>query len=171
MEYVDPEKLDLPALMGYLEEYADEFTHQHLAEARSFYDRPFPPLPERDDFFAVGIKDKAEIKDLFIPRFYIGCEADDRSVAWAFNTKVNPYGAKVRAMFGSDVGHWDVTDVGDVVVEAHELVEDGLISEADFKEFMFWNPVELHAGVNPDFFTGTRVEKDVAVFLAEGRRA
>ena len=34
---------------------------------------------------------------------------------------------------------------------------DGLISEADFKEFMFWNPVELHAGVNPDF--GARWEE------------
>jgi hypothetical protein len=100
-------------------------------------------VPEKDDFFAVGITDKAEILELFIPRFYIGCEADDRSVAWAFNTKVNPYGAKVRAMFGSDVGHWDVTDV---VVEAHELVEDELISEVDFKEFMFWNPVESTPG-------------------------
>jgi hypothetical protein len=75
----------------------------------------------------------------------------------------------VRAMFGSDVGHWDVTDVGDVVVEAWELVEDGLITEEDFREFVFWNPVELHARTNPDFFAGTRVEADVAAFLQRGR--
>jgi hypothetical protein len=73
-------------------------------------------------------------------------------------------------MFGSDVGHWDVTDVGDVVVEAHELVEDGFITENDFKEFMFWNPAELHAGMNPDFFKGTVVENEVAKFLATGRK-
>ena len=74
-------------------------------------------------------------------------------------------------MFGSDVGHWDVTDVGDVVVEAWELVEDGLITEEDFREFTFANPVELHAGTNPDFFAGTRVEAAVSRFLAAGRRA
>ena len=26
----------------------------------------------------------------------------------AFNTKVNPFGARLGAMFGSDVAHWDV---------------------------------------------------------------
>jgi hypothetical protein len=34
---------------------------------------------------------------------------------------------------------------------------------------MFWNPVELHARVNPDFFKGTRVEADVDKFMREGR--
>src|SRR5258708_14918254 len=53
-------------------------------------------------------------------RSYIGCEADDLSVALAFNRKINPFGTAIRAMFGSDVGHWDVIDVGDVVVEARD---------------------------------------------------
>ena len=48
-------------------------------------------------------------------------------------------------------------------------MEDGFITESDFKEFMFWNPAELHAGMNPDFFKGTRVEKDVDAFLRDGR--
>jgi predicted TIM-barrel fold metal-dependent hydrolase len=169
MAYVDPAALDIEALMGYIERYGDEVTLRHLDAARSFYDRDFPSLPDRDDFWMVAPKDEAEVVDLFVPRFYIGCEADDPSVAWAFNTKINPRGSKVRATFGSDVGHWDVTDVADVVVEAWELVEHELISEQDFKEFMFWNPVELHAGTNPDFFTGTRVESDVAAFLKAGR--
>jgi hypothetical protein len=170
MEYVDPALLDLKELMGYFEEYGDEFTRKHIDKARGFYDRPFAPLPEKDDFWRVGMNDASETKELFVDRFYIGCEADDPSVAWAFNDKVNPYGAKIRAMFGSDVGHWDVTDVGDVVVEAYELVEDGFITEEDFKEFMFWNPAELHAGMNPDFFKGTVVEADVDKFLKSGRK-
>ena len=33
--------------------------------------------------------------DLFVPRFYFGCEADDPLVAWAFAEKVNPLGAPV----------------------------------------------------------------------------
>ncbi len=169
MAYVDPAKLDLEALMGLITEYGDEYTVRHLDRARAFYDRPFPPLPDKDDFWQVHPRDAAEIAELFVPRFYIGCEADDPSVAWAFNTKVNPGHAKVRAVFGSDVGHWDVTDVGDVLVEAWELVEDGLITEEDFREFVFANPVELHARTNPDFFVGTRVETDVAAFLKTGR--
>jgi len=169
MAYVDPAKLDLAELMRLIEQFGDEFTVHHLDRARAFYDRPFPPLPDKDDFWQVHPRDAAEIVELFVPRFYIGCEADDPSVAWAFNTKVNPGHSKVRAMFGSDVGHWDVTDVGDVVVEAWELVEHGLITEDDFREFMFWNPVELHARTNPDFFNGTRVEQAVNAFLAEGR--
>jgi hypothetical protein len=156
--------------MGYFEQHADPFTRKHMDKARGFYDRAFPPLPEKDDFSRTEMQDASETKALFVDRFYIGCEADDHSVAWAFNDKVNPYGAKIRAMFGSDVGHWDVTDVGDVVVEAYELVEDGFISEEDFKEFMFWNPAELHAGMNSDFFKGTVVESDVDKFLKTGRK-
>ncbi len=169
MEYVDPGKLDVDAMMGYFQEYGDRFTKKHMDTARGYYTRDFAPLPDKDDFWRVGLTRPEEIKELFVDRFYIGCEADDRSVAWAFNTAVNPYGARIRAMFGSDVGHWDVTDVGDVVVEAWELVEDGLISEDNFREFMFWNPVELHAGMNPEFFKGTRVERDVDAFLRQGR--
>jgi predicted TIM-barrel fold metal-dependent hydrolase len=170
MEYVDPANLDVEALMGYIAEYGDAFTAGHLDAARDFYRLDVPPVPDDDDFHMIRPSGDDEIVELFVPRFYIGCEADDPSVAWAFNTKVNPKGSKVRAMFGSDVGHWDVTDVGDVVVEAYELVEDGLISEDDFREFMFANPVELHTRANPDFFVGTRVEADVAKFLAEPGR-
>src|SRR3954468_16377429 len=65
MEYVDPANLDVEALMGYFGEYADPFTQKHLAAARSFYDREFMPLPEKDDFAKVEIDDDAEIKDLF----------------------------------------------------------------------------------------------------------
>lgn len=169
MEYVDPARLDVPQMMDQFDAYADPFTKKHRDKVEGYYRRDFAPLPDRDDFWRVEIADKEEIADLFVNRFYVGCEADDRSVAWAFNTKVNPYGAKLRAMFGSDVGHWDVLDVGDVVVEASELVEDGLITESDFKEFMFWNPAELHAGMNPEFFTGTRIEKEVRAFLRDGR--
>ena len=73
-------------------------------------------------------------------------------------------------LFGSDVGHWDVTDVGEVLVEAYELVEDGLITEADFKEFVYTNAVQMHAGVNPDFFKGTAVESDVDRYLRQEAR-
>ena len=57
-------------------------------------------------------------------------------------------------MFSSDVGHFDVVDMSEVLEEAYELVEDGLLSEADFKSFTFTNTARLHTALNADFFQG-----------------
>lgn len=80
---------------------------------------------------------------------------------WAFNTKVNPCGARLKAMFSSDIGHFDVTDMATVVPEAYELLEHELLSPDDFRDFMFTNPVSLFCDTNPDFFKGTLVEQAV----------
>ena len=71
--------------------------------------------------------------------------------AWAFNTKVNPMGARLKAVFSSDIGHWDVPDMREVVEEAYEMVEHELMSETDFEDFVFTNAVHLYADMNPDF--------------------
>jgi hypothetical protein len=57
----------------------------------------------------------------------------------------------------------------EVLEEAHELVEHGLLNEPQFREFVFAHPALLHAGMNPDFFKGTVVERDVARLLETGR--
>jgi hypothetical protein len=54
----------------------------------------------------------------------------------------------------------------DAAVEAYELVEKGLISEEDFKDFVFVNPVRFVTATNPDFFKGTRIEQDVEKLVA-----
>ena len=54
--------------------------------------------------------------------------------------------------------------------EAHELADEGLITEQDFRDFVFTNPVEFWGGMNPDFFKGTRVEKAAAAALAESAK-
>jgi predicted TIM-barrel fold metal-dependent hydrolase len=120
-----------------------------------------------DEWAPCHIERAEDIRDLFVPNFYFGCEADDPINAWAFNTKVNPFHAKLKAIFSSDIGHWDVPDMREVVAEAYELVEKGLLSEENFREFVFVNPVTLWTGMNPDFFKGTAVEKDVAQLLAK----
>ena len=56
-------------------------------------------------------------------RFFFGCEADDATISWAFADRVNPLGATLQPMLGSDIGHWDVPDMRDVLPEAYELVE------------------------------------------------
>ena len=73
-------------------------------------------VPEdRDDWRFLDASDERELVELFAPRFYFGCEADDPMVAWAFNAKTNPMGARLRAMFSSDIGHWDVPDFREVL--------------------------------------------------------
>jgi hypothetical protein len=73
-------------------------------------------------------------------------------------------------MFSSDVGHWDVADMDHVVGEAFELLEDGVMGEEDFRDFMFGNPVRLFTSLNPDFFKGTAIEKEASAFLGAQSR-
>ena len=122
---------------------------------------------ELDEFKRCEIAKKEDIAELFVDPFYFGCEADDRLNAIAFNPKLNHFDRKLKAMFGSDIGHWDVTDMTRVLPDAYEAVENGLMSEDDFRDFTFTNPVMFFAKQNPDFFKGTRVETEVDKLLAE----
>jgi predicted TIM-barrel fold metal-dependent hydrolase len=128
-----------------------------------------PPEPEElmDEFGACGIEQKSDIKKLFVDRFWFGCEADDPMTSMAFNTKVNPFGAELKAMMGSDIAHWDVPDMAEVLEEAWEMVDHGWIDEAAFKKFTFSNPVDFYTGTNPSYFKGTAVESAVDEYLAE----
>ena len=72
-------------------------------------------------------------------------------------------------MMGSDIAHWDVPDMTEVLEEAWEMVEHGWLSAAEFEEFTFANPVRFYTGTNPDYFAGTIVEQAVAEFLAGDR--
>jgi hypothetical protein len=55
----------------------------------------------------------------------------------------SPFGAKLNAIFSSDIGHFDVIDMCDPLPEAYELVEDRHITEDDFRDFTFANAVRL----------------------------
>ncbi|MCY4390015.1 MAG: amidohydrolase family protein [Desulfurellaceae bacterium] len=121
-----------------------------------------------DDFSACGITQASDIHDLFVKNFYFGCESDDKMNAWAFNRQCNPFGAQLNALFGSDIGHFDVANMSHVVPEAYELVEKGLVSEAGFRDFMCTNPIRFWGEANPDFFKGTVVEETAGAVLSEG---
>ncbi len=119
-----------------------------------------------DDFDRVSIKSARDIRKLYAGNFYFGCEADDPMTVMAFNEQA---GLKLKAMMGSDIGHFDVPDATEVIEEAWEMVEHGLITEENFREFTLTNAVELHAGMNPDFFKGTVIEKLVPAELKRAR--
>jgi len=165
---LDPDRLNVDELMKYMERYGDEAVQSRKDKIRRFFSRPAVRPEMLDEFAPAQIRRAEDIRDLFVPNFYFGCEADDPLVAWAFSGRVNPMGARLRAMMGSDISHWDVPDMTEPIAEAYGLVERGLITEEDFREFTFLNPVRLHAGMNPRLFEGTICEKAVAQALADG---
>jgi hypothetical protein len=117
-----------------------------------------PTEAQLDDFAAAGIESVEDIKRGWVDNFFFGSESDDRTVAHAFNDKANPLGAKINAIYSSDIGHWDVPDLRDVLAESYALVEQGVITEADFKAWVFDNPYKLYTEAKADFFKGTAVE-------------
>ncbi|MSQ52088.1 MAG: amidohydrolase [Betaproteobacteria bacterium] len=177
LRYHDPAKIDLGLMEEMYQRYGNDYltaermieaTKAEMANART----PSGDIPPHvNDWTAVKIDKKQDIKESFVDRFYFGCEADDSLNYTAFNAKANKMGAKLKAMFSSDLGHWDVKDWGGVLEETYEQVERGLMTEEDFRDFVFVNPVTLQTRVNPDFFKGTCVEGAVASYQTKSARA
>ena len=99
---------------------------------------------------------------MFVDRFYFGCEADDPANAWAFSRRHNPGGVQLNALYGSDIGHFDVPDMREVLAEAIEPFDDGIMSPSDFRDFVFTNAATFYTDTNAGFFEGTVIEDDVA---------
>jgi hypothetical protein len=132
---------------------AEPFTSAQEATERAYRQAKF------DDFAEVAAQSGEELRRHFAERFFFGCEADDPMTAWAFDRHGNH---RLNPIFSSDVGHFDVLDMSEVLEEAWELVEHGLINEDDFRQFVFANPARLHTAMNPSFFKGTVVEDAIA---------
>ncbi len=122
-----------------------------------------------DEFARCPIERESDIRDHFVDNFFFGCEAEDPSVAWALDGRSLPMGARLQVLFGSDIGHWDVSDMRSVLAEAHELVDDGRVTPDGFRAFTFDNAVKLHGRRRPDFFRGTAIEREAAAVLAGDR--
>jgi predicted TIM-barrel fold metal-dependent hydrolase len=170
LEEVDPRNLDRSLLMNLAAEYGGDAFVAALKERDGW---PSPGdekltggVAELDDYAACKITRKEDWHDLYVEPFYFGCEADDPSNVWAFNRKANPLGARLNAIFSSDIGHFDVPDMTGVLPEAYEMVEDDLVSAEDFRDFTFGNVVRLFGRQNPRFFDGTRVAKEATAVLS-----
>jgi predicted TIM-barrel fold metal-dependent hydrolase len=164
----DPSKLDAAQLISLFREHGRDYggAVSHLGEDKSdlLWGAEVDPA-ERDEFSRCGITSKEDIRDLFIPKFSFGCEGDDKMTALAFDSRKLPMRSRLAAIYSSDIGHFDLPDMRDAAEEAYELVEDGLITEDDFRDFAFVNPVRAKTDVNPDFFKGTRIENEVKLIL------
>jgi predicted TIM-barrel fold metal-dependent hydrolase len=170
-KYMDPAKIDMALMVEAFGKYGNDYlTPERIRESPdNLFSWSSEDDRELDDFRFCAIEKEEDVRDLFVNSFYFGCEADDRMNAVGFNAKLNHFGVKLKALYSSDIGHWDVPNIRYVVPEAWELVEDGLITEDDFRDFVFCNVAELHTQMNPDFFKGTAVESQVDALVRDGR--
>jgi predicted TIM-barrel fold metal-dependent hydrolase len=166
LERMDPTKLNRQMLRelvdkyGYGEIAAELDKRDGWPLEEDFLTGGMPP----DDYIHCNITQKEDWIDLFATPYYFGCEADDAMNAVAFG-KTMPLGARINAIYSSDIGHFDVMDMRDPLPEAWELVEHGHITEDDFRDFTFANAVRLWGTQNPRFFEGTSVAKEAASLL------
>ena len=169
MANMDPTKLNRPLLRELVDKYGYADIAAELDKRdgwpleEDFLTGGMPP----DDYIHCNITQKQDWIDLYATPYYFGCEADDRMNAVAFG-KAMPLGARINAIYSSDIGHFDVVDMRDPLPEAFELVEDGHITESDFHDFVFGNAVRLWGTQNPRFFEGTAVAKEAAALLKRG---
>jgi predicted TIM-barrel fold metal-dependent hydrolase len=169
MEHYEPSTLERETLVGLAQRYGTrligDLTGDDLADAlERVLLRGIAP-EELDEFSALGIADEHELHDLFVPRFFFGCESDDRTVAFAFS-RANVFEAKLQAMFSSDISHFDVPSMDGVVPSAYELLSEDLLDPGQFEEFMFSHSVRMYAGMDPTFFDGTAVEREARAQMA-----
>ncbi len=147
--HYDPRALDRERLVSLVQEHghADVIARlDRLDDALAFLSDPDEDPSTLDEFAAAAITSRDDIAALFRDRWFFGCQADDTMTALSFDRRLHHAGVAPRAMFASDVGHWDVPDVLDVLPEAWESVEKGLITEADFAAFAYGNVTALMAG-------------------------
>lgn len=173
---LDPAAIDWNALEAYVREYGgdllagcDDFDIDRDMDSalRALPGTGVPPA-ERDEWRRVEAGSARDLADAFARNLYFGCEADDRTIAFAFSP-ANPFGTRLRPVFSSDLSHWDVPEMAGVLSEAYELVEEGLLSEPDFADFVFRNPARMLLGQNPEFFVGTAVERETRALASEAR--
>ena len=173
LEWNDPANLDREALVALARDYGSAELAELMAQGDNVF---FGALnvsastsdagqAELDDYAACGIDSPEDFTALFVDSFAFGCEADDRMNATAFDTAANPFGARLNALFSSDIGHFDVVHMERVLPHAWDLVADGVMTREQFCAFTFTNPARFWTATNPDFFAGTAVGPQVTELL------
>jgi predicted TIM-barrel fold metal-dependent hydrolase len=161
MEHFNPERTDHTKLRELFSTYGTSAMQRKLDDIMAGF--PKDRLEPLRFFERAGVESEDEIVELYTKNYYFGCEADDPATAWAFDAK---RGVPLKTVFSSDLSHPDVPVMTHVLPEAFELVDKGLLDEADFKRFVFSNGVGLHGGMNAEFFQGTAIENEAAALLA-----
>ncbi len=166
-ENLDPALLDVDLLESLFREFGDKRLTGERIRANPHGTNLIERPDGCDEFAACALTELRQLRQLFVDPFYFGCEADDRMVSVAFNRRLNPLGASLKPVFGSDIGHWDVLDATSILTEAWSLVTAKLLTPENFRDLTFVNPAMMHLSMNPDYFQGTVVADAAAKLLHE----
>jgi predicted TIM-barrel fold metal-dependent hydrolase len=169
LEPLDPAEIDWSQLEALMRQYGPELLAASDDIAGGLASIPGIGVPpaDPDEWRLLGATSKEEVIERFAPSFYFGCEADDRTIAYAFSP-ANSRGFELKPIFSSDIGHWDAGDVSGVVAESFELVEHGVLNDEQYSKFVYENPASLFLGQNPRFFDGTPVADRVTELITAG---
>ncbi len=164
LAHYNPSNLDRQEFDKLFNQYAPNEFRDRSAELENslrILSNPAEHPSTLDEFNAVGLNSERDIVDRFVTPFYFGCEADDGMNPLAFNKNINPMNAELKILFSSDIGHWDVPEMSGVLDEAFEMLDDGLISNANFEAFVFGNAASMLTANNPSFFENTVLQGKV----------
>lgn len=165
IDHYNPRHLDVSLVESLLTQYGTEPMRAHADELEHALVPLSAPVEEvPDEFAASGFRSVEHIAEVFATSMFFGCEGDDPMNAVAAERFYRPLGTRLNALYGSDVGHWDVPDIREVLTEAYEPVEEGVLTPADFRRMVFESPVRLWTDNNPKFFEGTAIADAVADF-------
>lgn len=156
LEAYAPEQLDVALVDALIDKYRHTMAPVTGEGERL---RKMAIAPVHHDFDAAGIATDGDIIEQYTSCYAFGCEADDPLASLAFDRKRLPGGRPLAAIFSSDIGHWDVPDMHEVLPEAYENVEHGLMATDEFRDFMCDNTMRLYLSANPAFFAGTVAER------------
>jgi predicted TIM-barrel fold metal-dependent hydrolase len=168
IRHYDPREIDVSLMRSIFEEKGTASMHRHadqLERSLQPLNPVFEPIP--DEFASTGFTSVDHIREVFERSYFFGVEGDDPMNAAATKSFSRHLGAQMNAIYSSDLGHWDVRDMREVLQEAYELVDEGVASGADFRRMVFEAPVRLWTGGNPRFFEGTVIEKAARELIQE----
>lgn len=85
LDHTNPANLNLDTLTACFQRYGSASLTTHIDQLASLR-HLLGDVEAVDDFARCTITHLTEIRDLFVPNFYFGCEADDPVNAWAFRS-------------------------------------------------------------------------------------
>jgi predicted TIM-barrel fold metal-dependent hydrolase len=171
LSHYDPRRVDRNLLARLVRDHGEPSIAaraDRLSETLAFLSDRDELESDLDEWATSGIRSVDDLARIFAERWFFGCEADDPMNALAFDRRAHPGHIALRAMFASDIGHWDVPDVLDVLPEAWELVAANRLDEDAFRAFTCDNVIDL---LGHDTFRETIVASYSQIRAATPRRA
>jgi len=165
LEQLDPKGLDTELYDKLVAEYAGPL--QPTEGFGKLFSASLDTHAVMNDFEAAGVRTPDDICRQITTQCFFGCEADDPLAGLGYDTKRLPGDAPIRPVFSSDIGHWDVAHMDEVLPEAHEHIEHGWMDRDQFRGFVCDNAVRMYTDANPEFFSGTAIEGYAKDFRAK----